>query len=65
MDNCSDKILEEKQSELSVQYDTFVGKYGYLREKKNRTLFSNDVENTILSALEDEKEHKYVKADIF
>lgn len=57
--------IEECQERLGMVYDRFVDKYGYLNSKENERAFSDDVEYSLLCALEDQKGEEYVKAKIF
>lgn len=57
--------IEECQKRLGTAYDRFIAKYGYLNSKENERAFSDDVEYSLLCALEDQKGEKYVKAKIF
>lgn len=57
--------IEECQERLGTAYDRFIDKYGYLNSKENERAFSDDVEYSLLCALEDQKGEEYVKAKIF
>lgn len=70
---CSDSQLSECQNRLSKSYDAYVNKHGYINDNIAKQAFSDDVEYTLLCALEDPvrdsgndtEAKKYVKAKIF
>lgn len=57
--------IEECQKRLGTTYDRFITRHGYLNSKENERAFSDDVEYSLLCALEDQKGEEYVKAKIF
>lgn len=66
VDGCSKAELEAAQSQLNIQYDSFVDKYGYLSSKENDSAFRNDNDYTLLRSLEFfDKEGNPKKSDIF
>lgn len=63
---------EETEAELNIarrmlneQYDAFVAKFGVINSKKNQKAFNLDAKRCAVSALEFEKDGKYVKSDVF
>lgn len=64
LNSCSDEELKEAQNKLSVCYDKFAAKYGYISSKAN-SVFSNDSDYPLLCSLEVKNNDQYVKADIF
>jgi N12 class adenine-specific DNA methylase len=64
LNNCSDDELKVAQSHLSVHYDSFVEKYGYINSKANN-VFRNDNDYPLLCSLERKANDDYLKADIF
>lgn len=65
MDGCSDDVLTAEQNTLSVMYDEYVKKYGYIVSRSNRLAFSDDVDYALLSSLEVVNDDVITKADIF
>ena len=66
MEGCSDEELADKQQLLNVKYDKFVGKYGAITSKANRTAFRDDSNYPLLCSLEEVNEDGEVKkADMF
>ena len=66
MEGCSDEKLADKQQLLNVKYDKFVGKYGAITSKANRTAFRDDRDYPLLCSLEEVNEDGEVKkADMF
>lgn len=65
MEGVASSQIEKCQERLGTAYDRFVDKYGYLNSKENERAFSDDVEYSLLCALEDQKGEEYVKAKIF
>lgn len=66
MEGCSDEELADKQQLLNVKYDKFVGKYGAITSKANRTAFRDDSDYPLLCSLEEVNEDGEVKkADMF
>lgn len=59
------KSFDEKLVRFNQKYDTFVQKYGFLNDKTNTNLFSDDDYISLLTSIETPKEDSYVKADIF
>lgn len=49
---CSDEDLSVLQNTLNEQYDSFVKKYGYIGERANSSVFSDDDDYNLLCALE-------------
>ena len=65
-EGCSDEELADKQQLLNVKYDKFVGKYGAITSKANRTAFRDDSDYPLLCSLEEVNEDGEVKkADMF
>lgn len=63
---CTNEELEEKQGLLINLYDNFVKKYGPISENKNISVFQDDNDAPLLTALENIREDKTVeKADFF
>ena len=66
MEGCSYEELADKQQLLNVKYDKFVGKYGAITSKANRTAFRDDSDYPLLCSLEEVNEDGEVKkADMF
>ena len=66
MEGCSDEELADKQQLLNIKYDKFVGKYGAITSKANRTAFRDDSDYPLLCSLEEVNEDGEVKkADMF
>ena len=66
MEGCSDEELADKQQLLNIKYDKFVGKYGAITSKANRTAFRDDSDYLLLCSLEEVNEDGEVKkADMF
>lgn len=65
LDGESENVIRECQSRLNVAYDNFVDTYGFINAKENKQAFCDDVEYTLLCALEDPTENSYEKAKIF
>lgn len=65
MNNCSDEELKAAQNDLSVHYDMFVKRYGYINSKANN-IFAADSDYPLLCSLEVKNaDSSYLKADIF
>lgn len=58
-------VIKECQDRLNTAYDVFVEKNGFINEKENKRAFCDDVEYTLLCALENPTETSYEKAQIF
>ena len=65
LEGCTDAKLSKCQEELTMAYDSYVMKYGYINDKDSKRAFGDDVEYTLLCALEDSVDGKFVKAKIF
>ena len=67
MGDATEAEIAEKQNALSDAYDSFVGKYGRVNDKKNKAFFEEDVTFPLASSLElvDGKGAFIRKADIF
>ena len=65
LDGCNVNQLQECQKRLNTAYDKYVAEYGYINDRNNKNAFSDDVEYTLLCALEDSVDGKFVKAKIF
>lgn len=65
LDGCTDARLCECQSRLNELYDAYVLEHGYINDKETKRAFCDDVEYTLLCALEDTVDGTYVKAKIF
>ena len=65
LEGCTDAKLSKCQEELTKAYDSYVMKYGYINDKDSKRAFGDDVEYTLLCALEDSVDGKFVKAKIF
>ncbi len=72
--NCSDGELAEAQETLNGLYDAFIREYGYLNNRINSRLFSEDCDSALLLSLEysemEQQEDEspqitYEKADVF
>lgn len=50
---------------LNIVYDRFVDKYGFVNDKANRRLLSEDPELPLLLALEEEKDDTFIKTEFF
>lgn len=61
----SEDELSKLREKLNLSYDKYVEKNGYINENTTRKLFGNDVEYSFLCSLENAKDKKYEKADIF
>lgn len=65
----SDEELSIAQKQLTIEYDSFVEKYGFLNNKANLQAFSDDPDCYLISSIEDEyKENDivlYKKGDVF
>ena len=64
---CTEDELAPLQARLNSLYDDFVSKYGYINSAGVKRIFEDDVEYTLLSALEEStnEEGVYKKAAIF
>ncbi|GKX32338.1 hypothetical protein SH1V18_48180 [Vallitalea longa] len=58
-------ILECERYMLNRIYDKFVSKYGLINNRINKSLFKEDPDFPVLLALEDEKNGKWEKTEIF
>lgn len=65
MNSCSDSQLSECQNRLNLAYDRYVKANGSINGNESKRAFCDDVEYTLLCALEDSVEGKFVKAKIF
>lgn len=65
LEGCTMEQLKEAQSRLNKLYDDYVKHFGYINDRKTKLVFCDDVEYTLLCALEDPEEDHYVKAKIF
>ena len=65
MQGCSETELHKCQEKLNILYDRYVAQYGYINSNETKRAFCDDVEYTLLCALEDAQDDKYVKAKIF
>ena len=60
-----DVVIKECQGRLNDSYDSFVKEYGFINSKENKLAFCDDVEYTLLCALENPVDTSYEKAAIF
>lgn len=60
-----DEVFQAQLQTLNETYDGFVDKYGYLSDKSNSSLFSGDDYASLLLSIENEKDGKISKGDIF
>lgn len=58
-------VFQDKLSQLNQAYDSFYKQYGYLNDRSNMNLFSNDDYSSLLASIETPVENAYEKADIF
>ena len=58
-------VFQAQLQTLNETYDSFVDKYGYLSDKNNSSLFSGDDYASLLLSIENEKDGKISKGDIF
>ena len=65
MNGCTEDQLRECQSRLNHLYDEYVRNFGYINGNETKRTFCDDVEYTLLCALEDFVDDHYVKAQIF
>ena len=65
MEGCLETELKECQARLNAAYDKYVGEFGFINERETKNTFCDDVEYTLLCALEDYVDETYVKAKIF
>lgn len=65
LENCSDETLKDIQNKLSLQYDNFIKKYGYINNKANSIVFREDNDYPLLCSLEKKDNDNYIKSDIF
>ena len=67
VEGCTEDELAPLQARLNSLYDDFVSKYGYINSAGVKRIFEDDVEYTLLSALEEStnEEGVYKKAAIF
>lgn len=65
LEGCNINQLHECQNRLNAAYDKFVAEFGYINDRNNKNAFCDDVEYTLLCALEDSVKGKFVKAKIF
>ena len=65
LEGCNVNQLHECQNRLNTAYDKFVAEFGYINDRNNKNAFCDDVEYTLLCALEDSVKGKFVKAKIF
>lgn len=61
----SEGEIKNYQDLLNQAYDDFVSKYGYINGKEAKRAFADDVEYTLLCALENLVDEHYEKAKIF
>lgn len=62
---CTQDEVGGCQKALNNVYDSYVKEYGFLNEKDNKRAFEDDVEYTLLCALEEKSGEIYEKAKIF
>lgn len=60
-----DEVFQAQLQTLNENYDSFIDKYGYLSDKGNSSLFSGDDYASLLLSIENEKDGKISKGDIF
>jgi len=66
LDGCTDEDLRWKQDELNGKYDYFFKRYGAINSRYNNSLFGDDADYPLLSAIEEiDDEGGTTKADIF
>ena len=67
VEGCTEDELAPYQAKLNSLYDDFVSKYGFINSAATKRVFEDDVEYTLLSALEEStnEEGIYKKAPIF
>lgn len=65
LDGCSADELHECQDRLNQRYDAYVKTYGYINDNATKLAFCDDVEYTLLCALENANGESYEKAKIF
>ncbi|MBE6035570.1 MAG: hypothetical protein E7222_12870 [Clostridiales bacterium] len=65
MNGAAESDIKSCQERLGSIYDAFIEKNGYVNSKENERAFCDDVEYSLLCALEDQQGEKYVKAKIF
>lgn len=65
MEGCTEDELKNCQIVLNGLYDEYVKEHGFINGKETKRAFCDDVEYTLLCALEDAVEDTYVKAKIF
>lgn len=56
--NAAEETIEKLRNELNVHYDDFVKEHGYLNDRKNRSIFAQDLNAPFIQTLEKE----YTKA---
>lgn len=65
LEGCTPDELHECQRQLNALYDAYVEKYGYINDNATKLAFGDDVEYTLLCALENANGDSYEKAKIF
>jgi len=67
LENASEKDIKDSRNKLNEAYDSFVKKYGYLNDNKNKKLFEADSERPFILSLEnkDKDTGAVKKAEIF
>ncbi len=65
LEGCTEDVLIKHQKQLNTLYDEYVKEFGYINENETKRAFCDDVEYTLLCALEDIEGNHYVKAKIF
>ena len=66
VDGCSDRELEQLQTELNSKYDKFFRKYKAINSRYNISLFGDDADFPLLSSVEEvDDDGNTVKASIF
>ena len=65
LNDCSEVQLQESQTTLNKVYDAFVKEYGTISDTVNQKALEKDVDVSLLSSLEEEKDKVIIKAKIF
>ena len=65
LDGMSQDYIHDIMQRLNEAYDKFVKSYGFINSNENKRAFCDDVEYTLLCALENPVEDTYEKAAIF
>lgn len=61
----AESVINASRVKLNTLYDAFAGSYGRINDKENKRAFGDDVEYTLLCALETVEDDAIKKADIF